>query len=70
MVEGRARGPAYPLYQVRGRSGSEYACEILNLVEGERTVSARCNAPAAIHGPVPLALVAEYFGGIAIVRWG
>jgi len=50
-----------------GLWGSDYAYEVLNLVDGERTVSAVRDAVAAIYGPVPLELVAEYLDALAAI---
>ncbi len=41
-------------------SGSEYAYEALNLVDGQRTVSDIRDDLSAIYGPVPTALVRDY----------
>jgi aminopeptidase YwaD len=41
---------------------ASYAYEALNLVDGRRTVAEIRDALAAIHGPVPVAEVAEYLG--------
>lgn len=47
-------------FQGRWGSGSEYAYEVLNMVDGNRSVAAIRDAVAAELGPVPLELVAEY----------
>jgi aminopeptidase YwaD len=44
----------------RPAGGGEYAYEVLNLVDGRRTVQQIRDAVSAIHGPVPLEFVAEY----------
>ncbi|MGH7730887.1 MAG: DUF4910 domain-containing protein [Candidatus Eiseniibacteriota bacterium] len=41
-------------------SGGEYAYEVLNLVDGHRTLQAIRDDVSAIYGPVPLAAVVEY----------
>ncbi len=41
-------------------SGGEYAYEILNLVDGRRTMQEIRDAVSAIYGPVPLDVVVEY----------
>jgi aminopeptidase YwaD len=46
-------------------AGGDYAYEALNLVDGRRTVAEVRDALAAIYGPVPLAVVAEYLGDLA-----
>jgi hypothetical protein len=45
--------------------GGDYAYEALNLVDGRRTVSEVRDALAAIYGPIPLAMVAEYLDDLA-----
>ncbi|MEE8524289.1 MAG: M28 family peptidase [Thermoanaerobaculia bacterium] len=47
-------------YQGRWGSGSEYAYEVLNLLDGRRTVSQVRDAVAATYGPVPLETVRGY----------
>jgi hypothetical protein len=46
-------------------AGGDYAYEALNLVDGRRTVGEVRDALAAIYGPIPLAVVAEYLGDLA-----
>jgi len=41
-------------------SGGDYAYEVLNLVDGRRTLGAIRDDVSAIYGPVPLELVVEY----------
>ena len=41
-------------------SGGEYTYEVLNLVDGRRTVHEIRDAVSAIYGPVPLEVVMEY----------
>ncbi|RMH15790.1 MAG: M28 family peptidase [Acidobacteria bacterium] len=57
--------PALLTYRGLWGSGGEYAYEALNLVDGERTVSQVRDAVAAIYGPVPVELVAEYLDALA-----
>lgn len=45
-------------------SGGEYAYEVLNLVDGNRTEVQIRNAVSAIYGPVPLELVSAYLGAL------
>ncbi len=45
--------------------GGDYAYEALNLIDGRRTVGEVRDALAAIYGPIPLAVVAEYLGDLA-----
>lgn len=52
--------PALLSYSGLWGSGSEYAYEALNLVDGERTVGGIRDDLAAIYGPVPVETVAEY----------
>ena len=46
-------------------SGGEYAYEVLNLVDGKRSVPDIRDAVSAIYGPVPLELVVEFLGALA-----
>jgi aminopeptidase YwaD len=48
-------------------AGGEYAYEVLNLVDGVRTVAAIRDAVSAIYGPVPLDVVSEYLGELESV---
>lgn len=59
---GRAAADSLRLRAHQGArgSGGEYAYEVLNLVDGRRTVQAIRDAVAAIYGPVPLEIVLEY----------
>ncbi len=52
--------PALLGFQGRWGSGSEYAYEALNLIDGERTVSGVRDDLAAIYGSIPVEVVAEY----------
>jgi aminopeptidase YwaD len=67
---GAHRVSEVPLLQHRGLrgSGSEYAYEALNLVNGERTVSEIRDALAAIYGPVPLSAVADYLQALESIQ--
>ncbi len=47
-------------YEGQWGSGSEYAYEVLNFVDGHRTTTDIRNAVSAELGPVPTELVAEY----------
>jgi aminopeptidase YwaD len=49
-----------PRHQGLRGSGGDYAYEVLNLVDGRRTVQAIRDDVSAIYGPVPLELVVEY----------
>ena len=44
--------------------GGDYAYEVLNLVDGQRTAADIRDAVSAIYGPVPLDLVVEYLGAL------
>jgi aminopeptidase YwaD len=59
---GAERTAALRLLGVRGLrgSGSEYAYEVLNLVDGARPAQEIRDMVSAIYGPVPLAYVVEY----------
>lgn len=51
-----------------GRSaggGSEYAYEVLNLVDGERSVADVREAVSVIYGPISMALVSGYLESLA-----
>ncbi len=47
-------------YQGLRGSGSEYAYEVLNFVDGKRSIVQIRDAVAAEYGPVPLKIVGEY----------
>jgi hypothetical protein len=49
-------------------SGSDYAYEALNLVDGRRTAQAIRDALAAAYGPVPLGLVVEYLQALRSIE--
>jgi hypothetical protein len=55
-------GPPPALLSFRGArgTGSEYAYEVLSLVNGSRTVSEIRNIVSAEFGPVPIPVVLEY----------
>lgn len=52
--------PALLDYRGLWGGGSEYAYEVLNLVDGRRSAAAVRDAAAAIYGPVPVELVEGY----------
>ncbi len=54
-------------YQGRWGSGSEYAYEVLNFVDGHRTVADIRHAVSAELGPVPIELVSEYVQALASI---
>ena len=59
---GRAAADSLRLRLHRGLrgSGGDYAYEVLNLVDGRRTVQEIRDAVSAIYGPVPVEFVVEY----------
>jgi hypothetical protein len=48
-------------------SGGDYAYEVLNFVDGHRTVSSIRDAVSAIYGPIPVEVVAEYLTALATI---
>ena len=52
---------------VRG-SGGEYAYDVLNLVNGRRTVQDIRDVVSAVYGPVSLELVVEYLQALKSIR--
>lgn len=54
-------------FQGRWGSGSEYAYEVLNFVDGQRTVIDIRNAVSAEFGPVPTELVSDYLQALASI---
>jgi hypothetical protein len=64
---GRYLALTLPAYTGTFGSGGEYAYEALNLVDGQRTVSAIRNWLTAELGPVPLAYVSEYLEALESV---
>jgi aminopeptidase YwaD len=67
---GEERAAKLGLLSHRGArgTGSEYAYELLNLVDGRRTAQAIRDDLAAIYGPVPLALVVEYLRALETIE--
>jgi aminopeptidase YwaD len=49
-----------PAYTGARGGGSDYAYEVLNLVDGRRSAAEIRDAVSAIYGPIPLDLVVEY----------
>jgi hypothetical protein len=64
---GEDRARSLRLLRFRGRrgSGAEYAYEVLNFVDGRRTVQEIRDAVTAIYGPIPLDIVREYLQALA-----
>jgi hypothetical protein len=54
-------------YQGLRGGGADYAYEVLNFVDGRRTVQAVRDAVSAAYGPVPLELVREYLDALATI---
>ena len=52
---------------IRG-SGSEYAYEVLNFVDGVRDTKAIRNAVSAVYGPIPLPMVEEYLAALESIN--
>ena len=71
--ETKLERPELLSYRGRWGGGSEYAYEVLNLIDGARSVAQVRDEVAAIYGPVPLAVVAEYLEAleaIDVIRCG
>lgn len=49
-------------------SGGEYSYEVLNLVDGQRTVQDIRNTVSAMYGPIPLELVVEYLRALESIK--
>ncbi len=49
-------------------SGAEYAYEVLNLVNGERTAQEIRDFVSATYGPVPLEFVVEYLRALESIK--
>jgi hypothetical protein len=49
-------------------SGGEYSYEVLNLVDGQRTVQDIRNTVSAMYGPIPLELVMEYLRALESIK--
>ncbi len=66
--EDAARG--IRLLQFRGLhgSGGEYAYEVLNFVDGRRNTQQIRDMVAAVYGPLPVALIAEYLEALAKIN--
>lgn len=55
-------------YQGSRGSGGEYAYEVLNHVNGKRTVQDIRDAVSATYGPIPIELVVEYLRALESIR--
>jgi len=67
---GAEREKAFRLLQFQGLrgAGSEYAYEVLNLVNGRRTAQGIRDAVSATYGPIPLEMVVEYLRALEFIR--
>jgi aminopeptidase YwaD len=54
-------------YRGRWGSGSEYAYEVLNLIDGERSLTEIRDAASAAYGPIPLAVVRGYIEALEAI---
>lgn len=66
---GRANAKTIRLLDFQGRwgSGDEYAYEVLNFVNGHRTIADIRNAVSAELGPIPIEFVADYLRALASI---
>lgn len=55
-------------YRALRGSGSDYAYEVLNLVDGRRTAQEIRDAVSATYGPIPLDLVVQYLKALESIR--
>ncbi len=67
---GAEREKAIRLLQYQGLrgAGGEYAYEVLNLVDGQRTAQDIRDAVSATYGPIPLEVVVEYLRALESIR--
>ena len=67
---GAEREGSLRLLQFQGLrgSGGEYGYEVLNLVDGRRTVQDIRDSVSATYGPIPLELVSEYLRALESIR--
>jgi len=56
------------IYRGLHGSGSDYAYEVLNLVDGRRTVQEIRDAVSATYGPIPMETVFEYLHALETIR--
>ena len=63
----KAKSIRLPDYQGPWGSGSEYAYEVLNFVDGHRTITDIRNAVSAELGPIPIELVSEYLQALTSI---
>ncbi|HXF04215.1 MAG TPA: hypothetical protein VNM72_02225, partial [Blastocatellia bacterium] len=65
LGEDRVRSLGLLRFQGLRGSGSEYAYEVLNFVDGRRTAQEIRDMVSAIYGPIPLELVLEYLRALS-----
>jgi hypothetical protein len=56
------------IYRGLHGSGGDYAYEVLNLVDGRRTVQEIRDAVSATYGPIPVESVFEYLQALETIR--
>ena len=64
----RERSLRLTQYQGRYGTGGEYAYEVLNLLNGVRTVQEIRDSVSATYGPIPLEVVVEYLRALESIR--
>ena len=64
----RERALQLPQYRGLWGSGGEYAYEVLNLVNGQRTAQEIRDIVSATYGPIPLAVVVEYLRALESIK--
>jgi aminopeptidase YwaD len=67
---GAARSATIRLLGFEGArgEGGDYAYEVLNFVDGKRTVTEIRDAVSAIYGPIPVDVVAEYLAALLSIE--
>ena len=65
--EEEAQGLALLRHQGPRGGGEEYAYEVLNFLDGRRTVQDVRDRVSAVYGPVPVGAVAEYLRALASI---
>jgi len=64
----REKSLGLTIYRGLHGSGSDYAYEVLNLVDGRRTVKDIRDAVSATYGPIPVESVLEYLQALETIR--
>lgn len=67
LARARLERPALLFYRGRWGGGSEYAYEVLNLIDGRRSVGGIRDHVAATYGPVSLGLVRDFIGALEAI---